>query len=321
MSTALVLAGTPVPLEQLPALLAELDLLPLLLRRHIERTSSSSFVPTYDEQIAFQQLFLAREHISDQTSLAEWLQRHGISEPQMSHRLYCALQLEQFKKSTFGPRVEAVFLERKSSLDRVTYSLLRVRERTKAFELHLRLQEEEDTFPDLASAYSEGIEQELNGFIGPLELGRINPVLAERLRISIPGQLWPPFEAEGWWVILRHERHLPAQLDQVMNDRLLNEMYEIWIRDQVAHALQYLQLTEPSSDPAAFLQPHTIPDMVTASQLSTGLLQSTPQEHSQISDPDSIPPLDLPPADALQPQPGVGISTPPSLFKSLFRRR
>lgn len=244
LTSSLDLAGTCVPLEQLPALLGELELWPLLLRRHFERIKSADFIPSPDQQVAFQQAFLSRERITDLTSLNSWLQRQGISEQQMSQRLFRNLQLEQFKEATFGPRVEPLFLERKASLDRVLYSLLRVRERAKAIELQHRLQEEEATFADLASTYSEGIEQQLNGLIGPMELGRINPVLAERLRVSTPGQLWPPFEVAGWWVLLRHERHMPAQLDDSMRQRLLNEMYELWIREQVSGSLAQLQLLQ-----------------------------------------------------------------------------
>ena len=216
--------------------------MPLLLRRYLERVNGNQFNPSHDEQVAFQKTFLARERITDQASLQAWLKRQGISEPQMSQRLFRALQLEQFKQATFGPRVEPLFLERKANLDRVMYSMLRVRERAKAVELHLRLEEEEATFADLASNFSEGSERQINGLIGPMELGRINPVLGERLRISTPGQLWPPFEAEDWWVLLRHERHLPAQLDPPMQQRLIDEMYELWMRGQVSAALAEMQI-------------------------------------------------------------------------------
>jgi hypothetical protein len=287
MNPSLLLAGTPVPLEHLPALLVELDLMPMLLRRHLERTNISAFIPTREQQIEFQQSFLARERINDQTGLVAWLHRQGISELQMSQRLFQALQLEQFKESTIGPQVEHLFLQRKADLDRVTYSLLRVRERAKAIELHLRLQEEEATFSDLASTYSEGTEQQFNGLIGPMELGRINPVLAERLRISTPGQLWPPFEAEGWWVILRHERHFPAQLDQAMIFRLRDEMYEVWIREQVSAALVQLQ----------------IPIVAGAQDVSEPLSE-------------------LPPGDALEPSISIAAeaAAKPGLLRSLFGR-
>jgi hypothetical protein len=274
--------------------LLELDLMPLLLRRHIERSHAAEFMPSHEQQVEFQQSFLARERISDQAGLAAWLQRQGISEPQMSRRLFHALQLEQYQQATFGPRVEPLFLERKAALDRVTYSLLRCKERSKALELHLRLEEEESTFADLASTYSEGVEQQLNGLIGPMELGRINPVLAERLRISSPGQLWPPFEAEGWWVILRHERHLPAQLDAAMTQRLISEMYEQWMLEQVSAAMQALQISTTSIVHDA----------------------KAPEPTSEAP----APSTELPAADALQPSPAADAPAESrrGLFKSIF---
>ena len=277
MSNKLSLPGRVVPSEELPGLLAELELMPLLVRRYLERINGNKYNPSQDEQVTFQKTFLARESITDKASLQAWLQRQGINEPQMSQRLFRALQLEQFKKATFGPRVEPLFLERKSNLDRVMYSMLRVRERAKAVELHLRLEEEEATFADLASTYSEGSERQVNGLIGPMELGRINPVLGERLRISSPGQLWPPFEAEGWWVLLRHERHLPAQLDPLMQQRLLNEMYEIWMRDQVSAALAELQITSSAQPTTTNVQtPAPSTDLPAADALQPSSDQESP---------------------------------------------
>lgn len=275
--------------DQLISLLRDLELYPLLIRRFLERSNSSSFKPSPEEQVAFQKAFLAREQIRDQGDLLSWLDGHGISETQLSQRLFHALQLEQFKQSKFGSQVEQIFLQRKASLDRVIYSLLRVRRREKIAELNRRLEEGEASFADLASTYSEGSERQINGLIGPMELGRINPVLAERLRISKPGQLWPPFEAEGWWVLLRHERHLPAQLDQAMQQRLLNEIYELWMREQVSAALTELELANPA-------QPRPETDQA------------------------PTPSTELPARDTLQPNPDQKSSAPqkPNRLKSLF---
>lgn len=267
------------PANQIVDLLTELDLMPLVIRRHIERVSTSAQIPNNAEQVAFQKEFFARERITDQAALHRWLERNGISEQEMSRRMFHALQIEQFKTATFGTRVEPIFLNRKAQLDRVVYSMLRVRERAKAVELHVRLEEEEATFADLASTFSEGPEQQINGLIGPMELGRINPVLGERLRISKPGQLWPPFEAEGWWVLLRHERHLPAQLNPAMEQRLLNEMYEIWMREQVSAALKELQI-KPSAHPLRTDVQATAPstDLPAADALQPTSEQETPTQ-------------------------------------------
>ena len=104
----------------------------------------------------------------------------------------------------------------------------------------MRLKEEEATFSELSSEFSEGIENVLNGLIGPIELGQVNPIIAERLKSSNPGQLWPPFELENWWVLLKLERFMPATLNESMRNRLINEMYESWILDKIKKTLDNL---------------------------------------------------------------------------------
>jgi len=165
---------------------------------------------------------------------------NDISESDLELKIYNSLKLEQFKEKSFNNKVEKLFLDRKTDLDRVTYSLIRAKSREKIVELNLRLKEGEATFPDLSSEFSEGLENVLHGLIGPMELGTVNPFIAERLKASKPGQLWPPFECEGWWVLLRHERLIPASLNNNMRIRLINEMYELWITNKIKKALNSL---------------------------------------------------------------------------------
>ncbi len=77
-----------------------------------------------------------------------------------------------------------LFFKQKDSLDRVMYSVLRVKTAEQAHELHTQIEEMESSFSDLVSEYSIGTEKNFNGIIGPVELGRLDPALAERLKIS-----------------------------------------------------------------------------------------------------------------------------------------
>ena len=45
--------------------------------------------------------------------------------------------------------------------------------------------------------------------------------LAQILRVSTPGQVWPPREAEGGWVILQLEELQPAIFDKRLKQQLL----------------------------------------------------------------------------------------------------
>ena len=233
--------GELVSLEETPLLLNELKLMPIFLRRFLEKKYTKEISPSREEQTNYYQKFLKRENISDKTSLSNWLNFHGVSESDMEINLFKSLKIEKFKNDRFADKVETIFLKRKSDLDRVTYSLIRSKSRDKISELNIRLREEEDTFSELSSQFSEGVENVLNGLIGPMEISKVNPVIAERLKASKPGQLWPPFECEGWWVLLRHERFIPATLNIEMRKRLINELYEEWIASKIKKALNSLK--------------------------------------------------------------------------------
>ena len=233
--------GEYISLKDTPQLLRELNLMPLFLRRYFETKYTKDIVPDEEEQINFQRNFLKREGIKDNTALEKWLLTNKKTEKEMNNILFNSLKIEKFKNNKFKEHVESLFLKKKSLLDRVTYSLIRVKSRAKAAELHLRLKEEEATFPDLASTFSEGVENVLHGLIGPVEFGNINPIISERLRNSSPGELWPPFEIESWWLILRSERFIPATLNEAMESRLINEMYENWIKEKISNTITSLE--------------------------------------------------------------------------------
>ena len=236
--------GEKISFKETPSLIYELNLLNIFIRKFIEKKIVKNIKVERDEQILFQKRFLTNEGIKDKNGLENWLKLKGLEEKEMNKLLYNNLLLEKFRNDKFSSKVEGLFLKRKTALDRYTYSLIRVKKRDKAGELFLRLQEEEETFTELAASFSEGFEQILDGFIGPMELGTINPIIAEKLLNSTPGQLWPPFEIEGWWAIIRLEKCVPSTLNGPMKNRLINDMYEDWMRLKVSGVIKQLKESE-----------------------------------------------------------------------------
>jgi len=102
-----------------------------------------------------------------------------------------------------------------------------------ARELYFRIQEKEQSFAELAREYSQDPEAQVNGIVGPAEIGTIHANLAHLLAISGPGQLWHPIPVEGWLAIVRLETLIPAQFDLAMRQRLLRELFEIWVQEQM----------------------------------------------------------------------------------------
>ena len=230
-----------VNIENIPALLDRYNLLPDFLRRLLETNYTSKIIPKKDDQIAFFQGFLKDKNLRGKESLNQWLIENGLDDKRLDTMLYEKLQVEIFKKQMFEDKINSTFLKQKESLDRVMYSILRVKTNDQAYELFTQIEEMESNFSDLASRYSLGTERNFNGIIGPVELGRLDPALRERLKTSKSGQLWPPFEFRNNWVVLRHEKHLPSKLDDNMKSRIRNLMYEDWINKKVLKLIEQIR--------------------------------------------------------------------------------
>tara|TARA_B100000212_G_scaffold293007_1_gene235173 strand:- start:4586 stop:5413 length:828 start_codon:yes stop_codon:yes gene_type:complete len=230
-----------ISINDIPKYLDRFNLLPNFVRALIENKITSHIEPNSDDQVEYQLKFLSRNNLKNKHQLSNWLDKNGLDDKRLSLLIYDNLKLEMFKDEKFNDLVESEFLNKKNSLDKVMYSIIRVKSKLEAEEIYLKLEEQEESFSDLAAKYSEGIEKNFNGIIGPLEIGVINPELSERLKISKKGQLWPPFNSQNWWVIMRLERFLPAKLDDNMRIKLKEILYENWIQKKIVKVLKDLR--------------------------------------------------------------------------------
>lgn len=219
-------------LESLPFLLERSRLLLPLFKRILIESCISSVEVSESEQKTFHTKFLSQNSIANEDELAQWLEKNNLTEEQATQNILEALSLEKYKDLHFSSRVDQVFLESKDLRDRVVYSMLRVSSRSIAQELFLLLQDGDSTFTELCEQHSVGSEKETGGLIGPIELARLHPQVSEMLRISTPGQLWQPFELEGFWVLLRLDKKFPSQLDQPMIKRIRNELFNDWLQSE-----------------------------------------------------------------------------------------
>ena len=200
-----------------------------------------------DEAEQAVQLSAARAEELEAQQAQRWRDEHQGLDPrdpreaaeleQRQRLLLRQARLNRFGELCFGDEVELRYLERKAELDRVVYSVLQVQEPGLAEELYQQIREGEADFADLAAAYSLGREAQSRGQIGPEPLGDQHPELASRLRSGNPGQLWPPFEVEGIWVVLRLETSTFSALDEALRQRLLQELMDAWMQERTRQIL------------------------------------------------------------------------------------
>jgi parvulin-like peptidyl-prolyl isomerase len=233
MTAILKVGDQTITAEEVIPLLAKYQLLPQLLREIIIDQAIATIDCTDDEKNAACEQFYAKNQLSTEQERQAWRDRQDLSLEQVEELAVRGLKLEKFKQATWGHKIESYFLKRKGRLDRVIYSLIRTKEAAIAQELYFRIQEGEQSFNELARDYSQGPEAQTGGLVGPVELSTPHPTLAQMLTVSQPGQLLPPTRLGDWFIVIRLEKFLPVQLDDAMRQRLLDEMFTTWLKEQL----------------------------------------------------------------------------------------
>ena len=187
-----------------------------------------------EDQVDFElQAYLQEMGITSQSELEEHRSSHGWSDADLRYYASRAERLDRFKQHMFDDEVELRFLDRKQELDAITYSMIRVHDGNLAFELHQRIQEEEDSFEALAQRYSEGAERDSGGRCGPVPLDQAHEAVVLKLRTSRIGELLPPFFLVDVWLILRLEDWQGARLDAATRNGLREELFDAWLDQRV----------------------------------------------------------------------------------------
>lgn len=219
-------------------LLQRYGMLPALIKELVIDRAIAAVTLTPEQSALALEQFLQVNQIDTPEQQQGFLAQRGLSEGDLPALAQRAQKLQQYKLDTWGHQVESHFLQRKAHLDRVLYSLIRTRDGGLAQELYFRIQDDGQPLADLARQYSEGQEAQTGGLIGPVELSVPHPALARMLSIGQPGQLWPPSRVGEWFVVVRLEKFLPARLDEATRQRLIDELFNTWLAEQVQRGLQ-----------------------------------------------------------------------------------
>jgi parvulin-like peptidyl-prolyl isomerase len=235
--------------EELIPLLTQYQMMPQLLRECvIEQAIADVNLSSEEETRAIEQFYQANQ-LTQPEGLERWLAHFHMSVEQLRAVALRDFKLNQFKEETWAKKVETLFLNNKQRFDQVVYSLVRLDNAETAQELYFRLQENEQSFSAIAAEYSKGPEAQTGGLIGPVEVSKLHPKLAQALLSSDSGQLRQPMRVDQWIVILRLERILTAKLDEGLRKRLLDQQFQEWMGLQL-EKLEIIQSGDRDSRPS-----------------------------------------------------------------------
>ncbi len=228
MSAVLKIGDSELDIRMLLEQLQLHQLLPKLVQEVVMDQAIESVA--CDPEEAYRTFCQQRNLVTEEQQQA-WQTQQKLTQEQMYMRALRVAKIAKFKEDTWGNQAESYFLERKVKLDRVLYSLIRTKDPSLAQELYFRLNDDGESFADLARHYSEGQEAQTGGLIGPVELSVPHPMIGRMLSVSQPEQLWSPTPIGEWYVITRLEKFVPAQFDDSMRQRLIDELFNTWLME------------------------------------------------------------------------------------------
>ena len=179
-------------------------------------------------------VFLRHLGINSEKELSRWMDSEFLDKDQLQKRSERFFIWLKTCEQRFRNQSLSLFLKRKAKLDRAVYSLHWVNEEALAHELFIRLKEQECSFEQLFCSLPDDRYEGLpSGKHGPVALEMLPEALANILRVSSPGQVWPPREAEGGWVILQLEELQRAVFNQDFRQQFALELGNRWLRETI----------------------------------------------------------------------------------------
>ena len=197
----------------------------------VEQLTKNFTPPKETKEKAFND-FCNSKGLIDENQLMLYLEEHCLNYDELLEKITLSLKKQYYSLQEFGYKAESHFLKMKDTLDKVIYSLIRVRDQDIAYDLYLRLEEEKSDFTSLAQQFSEGPEKNSYGKIGPISLSTAHPLLRELLENQQTGLVLEPVLIEDWWVVARLDKRIDAVFDEAMKMHLASELFEDWLQNE-----------------------------------------------------------------------------------------
>jgi parvulin-like peptidyl-prolyl isomerase len=201
---------------------------PMVKARLVEE-ASASFEPAPDELRDAWESFCKNFKLDAENPATVPTEFSGCQPGDLKKIVERDLRISRWKNAVFGPEAPGHFEKRKPALDRVVYSLLRVKEAGLARELWFRLKEGEATFAELAPTYASGNEVYTAGIVGPVAFGAMHPALAAVLKSARAGELLKPFAVAEWFLVARVDHLLPCEFDEAVKNQMIEELCHAWM--------------------------------------------------------------------------------------------
>ncbi|WP_115125152.1 hypothetical protein [Synechococcus sp. GEYO] len=194
--------------------------------------------------------YLSDLGVVDQASLDQWCQKYLIDSPaQLAEFVRYQVKKKLIVQRLLAENGETAFLKFKDRLDRVLYSVIRVPSEALAYHLFYALDHGEITFSDAAERFSDGVESRSAGIVGPVDLCTPHPEIASRLKRGRPGELFEPFKADEWFLVVSLLYRFESSYDDISRRTLGQLLFSAKVAEFMPEVSKQLLRTHLASTP------------------------------------------------------------------------
>jgi parvulin-like peptidyl-prolyl isomerase len=196
-------------------------------------------------QLAADRLRIANQLETAEATLA-WLQAHFLSVTDLEQIVTHQLLTEKLAHYLFAERVEHFFQQNLLEYMGATIYEVILADKYLAMEIFYALEEGDLNFADVAHQYIA--DPELNrrgGYLGTLKRKQLRPEISAAVFAATPPQLIEPVVTTVGIHLIHVEEIIQPQLDSLLHQRILMEMFDRWLAQQIAIVSPQTPLAKP----------------------------------------------------------------------------
>jgi len=127
----------------------------------------------------------------------------------------------------------------------VTDSIIKTKQKEVIREIHFRLIEQEQNFTELNEQLtrecSENPWAEVSEGLNSVELGTLPYAISQQLSGMKANTISAPILLGSYYAIFRLEQYVSATCDRSMEKRLINELFDQWMQQQLTYQKYHLE--------------------------------------------------------------------------------
>ncbi|MGB7441156.1 MAG: peptidylprolyl isomerase [Coleofasciculaceae cyanobacterium] len=173
--------------------------------------------------------FRTRNKLLEVSETLTWLTKQRITVEDWTDGIRASLLRQKLKEHLFSEAIDSDYINNRDRYRRLALSQILVGDRMEAVKITRTLQEQKASFCALALEHSKGKQSRENGgFVGIRLLLELLPEISQAVSDASEGEVIGPIQTKIGYHILRVEKWLPIQIQEV-REQVLEFLFQDWL--------------------------------------------------------------------------------------------